>query len=199
MSRHPKVTAYIEEAQPFAQPILRHLREIVHAAAPEIEEAIKWSMPAFLRDGEIICSMAAFKRHATFSFWRGELVTGDLPAQASAMGQFGRLASIDDLPGPEVLAGLIRKALTLTEAQVRTPRVAKRPKPPLAPPDDLAAGLAQNAAASRTFAGLPPGQQREYVEWIVEAKQPATRARRLAQAVQWLAEGKRRNWKYERR
>jgi len=197
MPHDPRVDAYIAGAQPFARPILDRLRAAVHAACPEAVEALKWSMPAFLYRGQILCNMAAFKEHAVFGFWKGALVTGDTPDQRMAMGQFGRLRSAADLPDHTVLAALIAKAMALTDAGAKVPRPVKHARPPAEAPDDLAAALAANAAAKATFDGFPPGCRREYVEWLTEAKRPETRAKRLAQTVVWLAEGKRRNWKYE--
>jgi hypothetical protein len=197
VSRSRSVDDYIARQAGFARPILTRLREAVHAACPEAEEALKWSMPAFLYKGEILASMAAFKAHATFGFWRGSLVVGDTGAERDAMGQFGRLASSADLPEPAVLAELIRKAMALADAGVKPVR-NKTAKPPLDVPEDLRAALAANPAAASAFDGFSPGAQREYSEWIVEAKQPATRARRTAQAVEWIADGKKRNWKYEK-
>ncbi|WP_380879109.1 hypothetical protein ACFB49_20440 [Sphingomonas sp. DBB INV C78] len=196
MTRDPRVDAYIERKAAFARPIMAHLRNRVHAACPEAEEAIKWSSPAFMYKGQILCSMAAFKEHAAFGFWRGAEVTGT-PEEKSAMGQFGKIASLADLPDDATLAELIGKAMALIDTGTKSPRVLKHPKPPVEPPEDLVAALAANPAAQTVFDGFAPGQRREYVEWIVEAKRPETRAKRLAQAVEWIAEGKKRNWKYE--
>lgn len=196
MKTDPRVDAYIARQADFARPILEYLREVVHAACPEGEEAMKWSSPTFMYHGQMLAGMAAFKAHATFGFWKGGLVTGDTPEMMSAMGQFGRLTSIDDLPERMVLEALIRKAMALTDDGVKAPR-NKHAKPPFTVPDDLRAALDGHAAAAATFDGFPPSSQREYVEWITEAKREETRAKRVAQTVEWLAEGKRRNWKYE--
>lgn len=195
-TRDDRVDAYIERKAEFARPILTHLRDRVHAACPEVEEAIKWSSPAFLYKGQILCSMAAFKGHAAFGFWRGAEVTGT-PEERSAMGQFGRIATIADLPDDTTLAGFITRGMALIDGGTKAPRPLKHPRPQAEPPADLIAALAAHPAAQASFDGFPPGQQREYVDWVVEAKRPETRARRIAQAVEWLAEGKRRNWKYE--
>lgn len=197
MSRDPRVDAYIERQADFARPILNHLREAVHSACPEAEETLKWSMPHFLYKGQMLAGMAAFKAHATFGFWRGKEVLGGTGAERQAMGQFGRLTSLDDLPPPEVLAGLIRKAMALTEQGPKA-RPKAAPKPELPTPEDLQNALDGNAAARAIFDAFPPSCRREYVAWIVEAKRPETRASRVAQAVQWIAEGKKRNWKYEK-
>ncbi len=196
MPRDPRIDDYIERQAPFAKAILTHLREAIHAACPDVEEAIKWGMPAFLHHGKQLAGMAAFKAHATFGFRRGSELVPARPDQANAMGQFGRLTSIEDLPPPAELDALIRQAVALSDAGTKPVR-AKAAKPDLEPPADLLAALAENDAARGTFANFPPGSRRDYVEWIVEAKRPETRAKRIAQALEWMAEGKKRNWKYE--
>jgi uncharacterized protein YdeI (YjbR/CyaY-like superfamily) len=198
MPRDPRIDAYIDVQAEFAKPILGRLREAVHAACPEAEETLKWSMPSFLYRGRILASMAAFKAHATFGFWRGKEVVGQTGAERMAMGQFGRLASIADLPPPETLDQLIRRAMAVAEQSSRPLPAKASPKADLAVPDDLRAELAGNSAAATTFDAFPPSARRDYIEWLVEAKRPETRARRLKQAVEWLAEGKRRHWKYEK-
>jgi uncharacterized protein YdeI (YjbR/CyaY-like superfamily) len=195
MTTDPRIDAYIARQADFARPILEHLRAAIHAAYPDVEESIKWSMPAFLLKGRPLANMAAFKAHASFGFWRGRELVGD-DAQEGAMGQFGRLTSPADLPPPEKLDALIRAAAAKT-AEGSAPRPKKPPKPELATPDDLRAALDAEPRAAATFAAFPPSCRREYVEWVVEAKRPETRAKRVAQAVEWMAEGKRRNWKYE--
>ncbi len=195
MKTDARVDAYIERQADFAKPILRHLRETVHAACPEVEETLKWSSPSFLYKGQILASMAAFKQHATFGFWRGSLVVGQKEEAQSGMGQFGRLTSIADLPPREELEGLVRKAMALTDAGVKAPR-DKHKKRPFTMPDDLRQAMDANDAAKKTFESFPPSAQREYVDWVVEAKRPETRAKRVVDSVEWLAEGKRRHWKY---
>ena len=196
MSRDPRIDAYIERQADFARPILRHLREAIHAACPEAEETIKWSMPHFMYKKQMFAGMAAFKEHATFGFWRAKEVFGETGSEREAMGQFGRLTSVDDLPPDDVLAALIRQAMKVTE-QGPKPRPKTTPKPELATPDDLGLALDGNSAARATFDGFAPSCRREYVQWVVDAKRPETRAKRIAQAVEWMAEGKKRNWKYE--
>jgi len=196
MRTDPRVDAYIERHAGFAWPILAYLREAVHAACPECEETMKWGMPTFLYKGSILASMAAFKSHATFGFWRGSLVVGDNPAQRRAMGQFGRLTAVADLPGPADLAALIGKAMALTDEGVKPARDRAK-RPPLAVPADLRAAIDAVPAAKATFDAFPPSCRREYVEWVTEARRAETRAKRRAQTVEWLAQGKRRNWKYE--
>lgn len=198
MSIHdPRIDAYIARQADFARPILDHLRGAVHAACSEAGETVKWSMPAFMYKGEILATMAAFKEHATFGFWRGSQVLGDGREQLDAMGQFGRLRSVADLPEPDALRELIKKAMDLTDSGVKPVR-NKTAKGDLTVPEDLQVALGENGAARATFDGFPPSCQREYAEWISEAKRPETRTKRVAQAVEWMAEGKKRNWKYEK-
>lgn len=195
-NRDPRVDAYVAKSAPFAQPILRHLRETIHSASPDIEETMKWSFPHFTHHG-IVCSMAAFKEHCAFGFWKQDLVLGDTPAVGKeAMGQFGRIRSLADLPSRRVLVGYVRRAMRLNEQGVKVSRktVAKRAAPRL--PADLKAALVEHPAATASFERFSPSQRREYVEWIIEAKREDTRARRLATAVEWIAEGKPRHWKY---
>ena len=196
MKTDPRVDAYIARQADFARPILEYLRETVHTVCPDCEETLKWSMPHFMYRGEMLAGFAAFKQHASFGFWRGSLVVGEGNARLDSMGQFGRLTSIDDLPKRAELEALIRKAMKLTEEGVKPPR-AKHEKAPFTVPQDMRAALDANQAAAATFDGFPPSAQREYVEWITESKRDETRTKRLNQAIEWLAEGKRRHWKYE--
>jgi uncharacterized protein YdeI (YjbR/CyaY-like superfamily) len=195
----PRVDAYIAKSAPFAKPILTHIRTVVHSAWPDVEETMKWSFPHFDYKGTV-CSMAAFKAHCTFGFWKAQLLTdgGDAGKSREAMGQYGRITSLDDLPDDRTLASLVKKAAALNEAGVTIPRVRKAPKPEVKPPAYLIAALKKNRKALATFEAFPPSHRREYVEWITEAKTDETRQRRVATAVEWMAEGKGRNWKYER-
>lgn len=196
MGQHDsRIDDYIARAAPFAQPLLARLRKQVHATCPDVEESVKWGMPAFLYRGRILCTMAAFKQHMAFGFWQGEQVMGKR-ADPEAMGQFGRIESADDLPDAATLAGYLRKAAALIDEGATRARKPAAPRPELPPPDDFIAALQATPAARATFDAFPPSQRREYVEWIVEAKREDTRTRRIAQAIEWLAEGKPRHWKY---
>lgn len=195
MSTDPRIDAYIARQADFARPILEHARAAMHAAGLEIEEGIKWGMPAFSYKGKPLAGMAAFKAHATLGFWDREEVRGG-EAKSGAMGDFGRITSVADLPEQAGLADLVRRAAALIDAGAKPVR-NKTVKAPIEMPDDLATALAANAAAQATFDGFPPSCRREYLEWITEAKRPETRTKRLVQAIEWMAEGKRRNWKYE--
>lgn len=195
MPRDPRIDSYIAGRPVFAQPILAWLRERIHAACPEVEESLKWSMPAFGYKGKPLASMAAFKAHAGFGFWdRQALSTGK---EGEAMGQFGRIRALDDLPPAAALEDQVREAMARIDAGQKPARPAKGAKPEAAVPAELAAALARDPKATGTFAGFPPSCRREYCEWIDEAKRPETRAKRAAEAVGWMREGKRRNWKYE--
>ena len=199
-TRDPRIDAYIEKAKPFARPILVHLRAVVHAACPDVEETMKWSFPHFDYRGGMMCAMASFKAHCTFGFWKGSLLLAADSKNAEAMGDFGRIAALSDLPSKARIAGLVKQAMKLNEAGVkRVARKAPAPKKPVRVPADLAAALAANTAAATAFREFSPSARREYVEWLTEAKTAATRERRLGTAVEWIAEGKRRNWKYEKR
>lgn len=194
--RGPRIDAYIERSAEFAKPILTHLREVVHSACPDVEETMKWSSPTFMYHG-MLCGMSAFKQHCAFGFWKGALIvdTGDEALQA--MGQFGRITSVRDLPSKRVLAGLVKKACRLNEEGAKVPRPLERQgRVALAPPPDLATALRRNAKARTAFEKFSPGHKREYIEWITEAKREETRKRRLAQAIEWMSEGKSRHWKH---
>jgi uncharacterized protein YdeI (YjbR/CyaY-like superfamily) len=195
--RDPRVDAYIERAQPFARPILSHVRERVHAVCPDAEETLKWSVPSFTLEGKILLTMAAFKAHAALNFWRGQELRGGA-ARSDAMGQFGKLTLIDDLPPDDELDTVIRKAAELaqTAPAPRTPKHEPKRPPQLHP--EFAAALAKAPQARSALDSFPPSSQRDYLDWIAEAKQDATRQKRIATAIEWLSEGKRRNWKYEK-
>jgi len=199
MATDPRVDAYISKTATFAQPILVHLRDQVHAACPDVEETIKWRMPFFTYKGKPLCNMAAFKAHCTFGFWNGATVLARTETRsAEAMGQFGRITTLKDLPATRTLKGYIRTAVGLIDEGVTRPPAAKHERPALRMPADLKQALGASARAAATFAALPPSHKREYLEWILEAKRAPTRARRIATTVQWLEEGKPHNWKYTR-
>ena len=194
MSREPRIDAYIAKAQPFARPILDKLRERVHAFVPQDVETLKWSAPSYTIDGKILLITAAFKQHAALNFWRGQELRGQ-DAKADAMGQFGKLASVEDLPAN--LDQLIAKAAELSAAAPAPRKTKHAPKPAPGMHPEFAAALAKAPKAKVALDGFPPSAQRDYLEWIAEAKQEATRAKRIATAVEWLSEGKRRHWKYQ--
>ena len=195
-TRDKRVDAYIAKSADFAKPILTYLRETVHEVCPECEETLKWGAPTFMYHG-MVCGFASFKEHTTFGFWKHELLLGE--RTGDAMGSFGRITSIKDLPSKKQLATLIKRAIKLNEEGVTVPRVrAAKPKATIPMPVDLKAALARNKKAHAAYAGFSPSHQREYLEWITEAKAAETRARRLQTALEWMSEGKPRNWKYMR-
>ena len=194
----PRVDAYIAKSANFAQPILRHLRALVHAACPAAEETIKWGMPSFTYRG-ILCGLAGFKAHCAFGFWHQG--TTKIIKQAGgkaeqAMGSLGRITSLADLPGDRAMIRYIRQAAKLNESGAPA-RPRPQPKKPLAVPADLSIALKKNAKAAKVFKDFSPGARRDYIEWITEARREETRQTRLATAIQWMAAGRRRNWKYE--
>ena len=192
-----RIDAYIEKSAEFAQPVMVHLRDLVHKACPEVTETLKWSMPSFEYKG-LLCGFAAFKQHCTFGFWKQSLLETDaFPKNKTAMGSFGRITSLKDLPSDKVMVGLIHQAMELNEKGIKVPKKAAAPKKDLVVPEVLKKALSKNQAAKTTFENFPYSCKKEYIEWITEAKTEPTRDKRLASTIEWLAEGKRRNWKYE--
>lgn len=196
-TRDPRVDAYIGKSAEFARPILTRLRDTVHAACPGVVETMKWSMPHFEYHG-MLAGMAAFKEHCSFGFWRAALVLPEgVDRSGEAMGQFGCIRTLSDLPPKRVLTRYVKRAARLNEEGIKAePKPRKRREIPV--PDDFAAALRRSRRAAKVFDEFPPSHRREYLEWITEAKRAETRERRIAQAVEWIAEGKGRNWKYER-
>lgn len=196
--KDPRVDAYIANAAPFARPILTHLRKVIHQGCPEIEETIKWGMPSFEHHG-LLCGIAAFKRHCALGFWKEKKIKEQIPpAEEKAMGQFGRIESIEHLPSDAKLIRLVREAAKLNEERAAAPP-APRPrirKPAPQAPAYFLAALRKRPKALAAYRAFSPSHKREYVAWITDAKGEDTRARRLATAVAWIAEGKPQNWKY---
>jgi len=199
-SRDPRIDAYIEKSAEFAKPILNHIRELVHAACPEVEETIKWGFPHFMYKG-MLCSMASFKHHCAVAFWKGALVFASIPGvkrrENSAMGQLGRITTISDLPDRKTFIRCIIEAMRLNETGAKLPRKAKPPRKELVVPDDLTAALNKNRKALATFERFTYSHRKEYIQWINEARTETTRTKRLKTALEWMTEGKSRNWKYE--
>ena len=194
-----RIDAYIAKAAPFARPILEHLRAVVHAACPTAEETMKWSRPHFTHAGKILAGMSAFKQHAAFAVPMLDSSEGQADKRDEAMGHYGRIAALSDLPAKPVLVAQLKQAVKAIDAGGNLPGTKRdTPKPALQMPDDFTKALAKTAAAKAHFAKFAPSKQREYVEWIVDAKQEATRVRRITQAVEWISEGKARHWKYEK-
>jgi uncharacterized protein YdeI (YjbR/CyaY-like superfamily) len=202
VSRHPGVDAYIAEAKPFAQPILTHLREVIHQAVPDVEEAVKWSMPFFVYRGIILANIAGFKEHCSFGVWKENvqpLMKEGVEERGGGMGSFGKVTTLSDLPSAKDLKAVLLEAAGKIERGERTKnweRPVKKAKPEAAVPDALAAALNKNKDAAGKFAAMSPSCQREYCVWIGEAKREETRHKRVATAIEWISEGKQRNWKY---
>ncbi len=195
--KDPRIDAYIARSREFARPILNHLRRLVHAVCPEVEETWKWSFPHFMYRG-MYCSMAGFKNHCAFTFWHKSMRSLlDEHKSGHAMGQLGKITTLADLPADRVLTRSLKQAMKLNEQGIKPPPRPRKTRP-VKVPAQIKAALATNAAAQKHFAAMSPSQQREYVEWIAEAKRPQTVAARIATMLRWLAEGKSRNWKYER-
>ena len=198
--RDKRIDAYIAKAEPFAKPILKHLRELVHEACPDTVETMKWSFPHFDYKG-VMCSMASFKKHAVFGFWKASLMKDkSLTANAASevsMGHLGKLTSVKDLPADKIMLSYIREAARLNENGARIERKVM-PKKSLVVPAFFKNALARNKAAQKTFEGFSPSNKREYVDWVTGAKTEDTKAKRLETSIEWMAEGKIRNWKYVR-
>jgi uncharacterized protein YdeI (YjbR/CyaY-like superfamily) len=198
-TKDARVDAYIEKAGDFAKPVLKHLRKLVHVGCPKVEETIKWGVPHFMYKG-MLASLASFKNHCAFGFWKGKLLASLKPDGKlwDAWGQYGKLTSLADLPTDKVILQQVREAARLNDEGVKAPPQRKAAnKTPLRVPADLKAGLKEDAAARATFEGFSYSHKKEYIEWITEAKTDATRQKRLATTLEWLSEGKRRNWKYQ--
>ncbi|MDO3641574.1 YdeI family protein [Mucilaginibacter sp. L3T2-6] len=198
-----RVDAYIDKAAPFAQPILKHIRQVIHGASPLITETMKWSMPFFEYKGPV-AMMASFKQHLGFGFWKSSrlndpnsyLKGGD---DEAAAGSFGRIEKMEDLPPDEAIVDFIHQLIALNESGVKEPKKpATASKPELPMPDDFKGLLSANATAVGHFENFAPSKKREYLEWFADAKSEATRQKRMEQALEWISEGKSRNWKYQK-
>ncbi len=201
-NRDARIDAYIAKSAPFAQPILNELRDIVHEGCPTVEETMKWSMPFFMYKG-ILCNMSAFKQHCAFGFWKGRQVLD--PAKdgeaESPRERYGHLTTLKDLPSRRLMVGYVKKACKLNDEGTPGPIQLRKTRPPkaeLAVPDYFTAALKKNKKAKSVFDEFAPGKRRDYIEWLIDAKTEATRQRRLDTAIEWIAEGKSRNWKYEK-
>ncbi len=195
-----RLDKYIEKSQPFAKPILLHIRKLVRQACPQVEETMKWSFPHFDYQG-MMCSMASFKNHCSFGFWKASLMTDKEKLFSNGdrvgMGHFGKIESLADLPSDGVMLAYIREACKLNDEDVKLPSKPKYPTKELIIPKELLEALALNESAAKTFDAFPPSCKKDYAEWISDAKTDTTRDKRLATTIEWLTEGKRRNWKYE--
>jgi uncharacterized protein YdeI (YjbR/CyaY-like superfamily) len=198
MHTDPRVDEYIAKSAPFARPILRKIRAVIHAGCPAVEETMKWSFPHFMHHG-ILCSMASFKSHCAFGFSKEQLMTGTLGRDGAVTPQFGRVTSVKDLPSRAAFLRLVREAARLNEDGVKpAARTAPDRTRSVRAPADLLAALKNNAQARAAYDEMSPSHKREYIEWITEAKRDETRKRRVAAAVEWMAEGGIRDWRYVR-
>lgn len=205
MHYDPRIDAYIAKSADFSKPIMEHLRQLIHEACPDVEETIKWGMPSFEYKG-ILCGFAAFKQHCTFGFWKHAILAEKhqmlKESEKTAMGSFGKMTSMKDLPSDKVLKMLIKDAMKLNEDGVSVPKQGRKTgeptKPAIPEPDYFTKTLSKNKKAKQTWEAFSPSCRREYLEWITEAKTELTRDKRLTQTMEWLAEGKKRNWKYEK-
>lgn len=192
-----RIDDYISAAEPFARPILKYLRKVIHKACPDVTENIKWGMPSFDYKG-LLCGIAAFRRHCTFGFWKQQLLSHpSISAESNTLSSFGRITSLDDLPAEKELIEIIHQAMELNELGIKPDRTV-RSKGDVVVPEMLAAALKDNKKAAETFDNFPPSCRREYIEWIIDAKTEPTRIKRLATTIEWLSQGKKKNWKYEK-
>jgi uncharacterized protein YdeI (YjbR/CyaY-like superfamily) len=202
-THNPRIDAYISKSAEFAKPVLEHLRDIIHKHCPDVQETIKWSFPHFEYQESILCSMASFKQHCSFGFWLGSLMKDPhnllTPVgERTAMGHFGQIKSVKDLPSDKILASYIKEAMALIEIGTKLPKAPKaEPKDIVAPPYFLKE-LKKNKTAYTNFESFSPSHKKEYLEWITDAKTEATRNKRMAAAIEMLEEGKPKNWKYMR-
>jgi len=203
MSTSVHVDNYILKAQPFAQPILNHLRALIHHACPDAEEKMKWSFPHFDYKGAPMVSIAGFKQHCAFGFWKAALMKDksllENAKEEKAMGHLGKITSLKDLPSDKKIIAWIKEAMKLNDEGIKIPK-NKNPnsKQEIETPDYFKKELNKNLLAQDTFDSFSPSAKREYLEWITDAKTEPTRVKRIAQAIQWMSEGKKRNWKYEK-
>lgn len=200
MSIDKRVDAYIARSADFAKPILEHIRKIVHKACPDVQETMKWSFPHFDYKDEMLCSMASFKEHCSFGFWKASLMddTDKIFSKApqNGMGHLGKIQSVKDLPSAKILSSYIKQGMKLNDAGIKVKAKKTEEKPALVVPGYFTKALNANKAAKEAFAKFSPSFKRDYVQWLEEAKTEATRLKRMETAVEWISEGKGRNWKY---
>ena len=198
--KDPRIDAYIDKSAAFAKPILNHLRQLIHKACPQVEETMKWSFPHFDYKGEMMCSMASFKQHCSFGFWKASLMKDPVLVETAksevAMGHLGKITTLKDLPSDKQLTAWIKEAMKLNDEGVKVKKEKPVPTKEIPVPADLIAALKKNKKAFAIFEQFPPSHKKEYIQWIEEAKREETRKKRIEQTVEWVAENKQRNWKY---
>ena len=201
-TKSKQIDAYVAKSADFAKPILNHLRELVHKTCPDAEEKMKWSFPHFDYKNEMLCSMAAFKQHCSFGFWKAALMKDPVLLETAkseaAMGHLGKITSLKDLPPDKKIIAWIKEAMKLNDERKKVVKTKSVVKEELAVPGYFTAAVKKNKRAWATFETLAPSAKKDYVEWVTDAKTEETKNKRLAQSIEWMAEGKRRNWKYER-
>jgi len=195
--RDPRIDDYIAKSPDFAKPILNHLRELIHTACPDVEETLKWRNPSFIYKG-LLCGIAAFKQHCVIGFWKDAVLFDRKNPNAKSSGIPDRITNVSELPPDRVLFAYMKEAVRLNEEGIKIPKPKPKAKKDLVVPNDLTSALKKNKKSLSTFEDFSYSHKKEYVEWITEAKREETRSQRLATAVAWMAEGKARNWKYER-
>ncbi len=203
-SHNKSIDAYIAKSADFAKPILNHLRELVHSACPDAEEKIKWGMPHFDYKGEMMCGMAAFKQHCAFGFWKASIMKDPILRETAqsevAMGHLGKVTSLKDLPSDKKITAWIKEAMALNDNGIKLPPKAKPVQPKeITAPDYFVKAIAKNKSAQKVWNTFPPGKRKDYITWLTEAKTEDTRNKRMQTAIEWIAEGKGRNWKYEKK
>ena len=198
------IDAYIAKSTDIAKPILEHLRELIHQTCPDVEEKMKWSMPFFDYKGEMMCHMASFKQHCAFGFWKGSImkdpVLRETAASEEAMGHLGRITSLKDLPSDKKITAWIKEAMTLNDNGIKLPpKIKTAETKEITTPDYFTKAIAKNKAAKKAWDAFSPGKRKDYTVWVTEAKTEDTRNKRIETAIEWIAEGKARNWKYEKK
>jgi uncharacterized protein YdeI (YjbR/CyaY-like superfamily) len=200
-SQDERIDLYIAKSADFAQPILNHLRKVIHSACPGVNETIKWGFPHFDYCGEILCSFASFKQHCSFGFWKASIMNDPYgllqTVGKTAMGHMGKLTNLSDLPTDKILKEYIKEAARLNKEGIKLPtKVKTASAKSLEVPPYFTAALKKNKKALQTFEAFSYSHKKEYVEWVIEAKTDATRDKRMATTIEWLSEGKNRHWKH---
>jgi uncharacterized protein YdeI (YjbR/CyaY-like superfamily) len=190
-----RIDAYVAKSADFARPVLTRLRELIHEFCPDCEETVKWSSPTFMYGGSIMCGIVAFKERCVLHFWKGPLIVAE-GQKDDNWEKLNSLTTVSDIPPKKVVGAYIKKAMELNEAGAKVPKRPAKPKKELVIPEAFMAAIKKNKKALATYEKFSPSHKREYIEWISDAKAEATRDRRITQAVEWMAEGKPRNWKY---
>jgi uncharacterized protein YdeI (YjbR/CyaY-like superfamily) len=195
--RDPRIDDYIAKAAEYAKPILTHLRELIHAGCLDVEETVKWRNPSFMYKG-LLCGIAAFKQYCVIGFWKDAILFDRKNPNAKPCAIPDRITNVGELPSDKVMLAYIKEAARLNAQGVKVPKAKSKPKKDLVVPSDLVSALKKNKKAQSTFEQFSYSHKKEYAEWITQAKREETRTQRLATAVAWIAEGKARNWKYDR-